>query len=368
MSETITDDCRNGALDHQPGPSASKGTQEKRCQLLLVGDCMLGRLVNEVLESAPPDYPWGDTLPILHSADWRLCNLECVISDRGTPWSAYRKAFHFRSAAKNIAVLEAARLNAVSLANNHVLDYGYDAMFEMLEILDRAGIIYSGAGMNLSQASRLAIAQVCGRRIGLLAFTDNEPDWEATADLSGVYYVPADLTDVRAKNLLDTIRGYDKVVDYLIVSAHWGSNWGYVPPKEHVAFAHALVDAGADLVFGHSSHVFRGIELYEGRPILYGAGNFVDDYAVDPVERNDQSFIYLLKQENRIPRVLQLYPTLIRRCRALRAEGVYSLGITQKMKDLCAAFNTPANWNPAQGCLEIACTTAERGKQVQIAP
>ncbi len=368
MSETISNDCGNCMPGHQHGPSASEGTQRERCRLLLVGDCMLGRLVNEALESAPPEYPWGDTLPILHNADWRICNLECVISDRGTPWSAYAKAFHFRSAAKNIAVLKAARMNAVSLANNHVLDYGYDAMFEMLGILDHAGIIHSGAGIDLSQASRLAITQACGRRIGLLAFTDNEPDWEASADCPGVFYVPTNLTDVRAKRLLGAIREYSKIADFLIVSAHWGSNWGYVPPKEHVAFAHALVDAGADLVFGHSSHVFRGIELYKGRPILYGAGNFVDDYAIDTVERNDQSFIYLMELESRIPLTLRLYPTLIRRCHALRAEGVFALGIAEKMKDLCAAFNISANWNPARGCLEIACATAKTEKQLKTAP
>jgi len=100
----------------------SEGTEKKPLQLLLLGDCMLGRLVNEVLENAPPEYPWGDTLPILHSADWRICNLECVISDQGAPWPVYPKVFHLRSAAKNIAVLDAAWMNGVSLANNHVLN------------------------------------------------------------------------------------------------------------------------------------------------------------------------------------------------------------------------------------------------------
>ena len=113
-------------------------------RLAVVGDCMLGRLVNDTLEHEPPEYPWGDTLPILLGADGRICNLECVISDRGEPWSVYPKAFHFRSAAKNVAVLGAARMNAVSLANNHALDYGYDALEEMLEILSRSGIAWSG--------------------------------------------------------------------------------------------------------------------------------------------------------------------------------------------------------------------------------
>jgi poly-gamma-glutamate capsule biosynthesis protein CapA/YwtB (metallophosphatase superfamily) len=335
--------------------------QKKRCQLLLLGDCMLGRLVNEMLASEPPEYPWGDTLPILHSADWRLCNLECVISDRGTPWSVYPKTFHFRSAAKNIAVLAAARMSAVSLANNHVLDYGYDALFEMLEILDRTGILHSGAGANLEQASRLATAQACGRKIGLLAFTDNEPEWEATEDWPGVFYVPADLEDVRTKHLLQDIREHRKSVDLLIVSAHWGSNWGYTPPQEHVLLAQALIDAGADVVFGHSSHVFRGIAFHKWRPILYGAGNFVDDYAVDKIERNDRSFIYWIETEDRIPRRLQLYPTIIRRCRAERAQGIHELLIADKMKKLCVDLNTSAKWNQTLKCLEVESPAREEG-------
>ncbi len=344
------------------GASNSESVRDDSLQLLLVGDCMLGRLVNEVLENAPPERPWGDTLSILRSADWRLCNLECVISDRGKPWSAYPKAFHFRSDAKNIAVLTTARLNAVSLANNHVLDYGYDALIEMLGMLDRAGIVHTGAGTNYREASRLATSEVSGRKLGLLAFTDNEPGWEAAADRPGVFYVPTNLTDPRAKKLLELIRESRDVVDVLIVSAHWGSNWGYRPPHEHVLFAHALMEAGADIIFGHSSHVFRGIEFYKGRPILYGAGDFVDDYAIDEVERNDQSFIYVLEMAGRIARGVRMYPTLIRGCHASLAEGVYALSITQKMADLCAEFHTPTRWNPARGCLEIAYSNTDAHK------
>jgi poly-gamma-glutamate capsule biosynthesis protein CapA/YwtB (metallophosphatase superfamily) len=342
--------------------ASTEGVKNDSLQLLLVGDCMLGRLVNEALENAPPEYPWGNTLPILHSADWLLCNLECVISDRGSPWSAYPKVFHFRSAAKNVAVLAAARMNAVSLANNHVLDYGYDALIDMLEILDRAGIVHSGAGLNSGEASRLATSEVSGRKIGLLAFTDNEPGWEAAADRPGVFYVPTDLDDSRAMKLLDTIRGSREVVDLLIVSAHWGSNWGYHPPREHIIFAHALIDAGADIIFGHSSHVFRGIEFYKSRPILYGAGDFVDDYAVDEIERNDQSFIHVMEMSGRIPRTVQMVPTLIRGCHAFLAEGVYALSITDKMAKLCASFHTPTRWNQARRCLEIATVNPELHK------
>ncbi|HYK88182.1 MAG TPA: CapA family protein [Acidobacteriota bacterium] len=343
--------------DPQPEPVVGLPSEDAKgahFQFLLLGDCMLGRLVNDVLESTPSGYPWGNTLPILHSADWRFCNLECVISDRGTPWSAYPKPFHFRSAAKNVAVLEVARINAISVANNHVLDYGYDALTEMLEILDRAGIVHCGAGLNDVQASQLATAEVRGRKLGFLAFTDNEPDWEAGPDRPGVFYVPTDLHDSRAANLLRIVRESSGIVDVLVVSAHWGSNWGYIPPREHVTFAHALIEAGADIIFGHSSHVFRGIEIYQGRPILYGAGNFVDDYAVDKIERNDQSFIYMIEIADTKPAGICLYPTLIRGCRASLAKGIHAFRIADKMRDLCAGLRTRTSWNQARGRMEIA--------------
>jgi len=154
--------------------------------------------------------------------------------------------------------------------------------------------------------------------------------------------------------LLEIIRERREVVDLLIVSAHWGSNWGYHPPHGHRIFAHALIEAGADIIFGHSSHVFRGIEFYKGRPILYGAGDFVDDYAIDEIERNDQSFIYVIEMAGRIPRGVRLYPTLIRGCHTSLAEGVYALGITDKMAGLCAAFHTLTRWNQTRRCMEIA--------------
>lgn len=114
-------------------------------KLLFVGDVMLGRLVNDVLRDEPPTYPWGDTWPFFREADWRACNLECVISDRGSPWTRTPKAFHFRSDAKNVAVLKAAGINAVPLANNHTLDYGHRALFDMLTQLYELPVELSAA-------------------------------------------------------------------------------------------------------------------------------------------------------------------------------------------------------------------------------
>jgi poly-gamma-glutamate synthesis protein (capsule biosynthesis protein) len=324
--------------------------------LLLVGDVMLGRLVNQTLKYAPPEYPWGDTLSLFAKADVRMCNLECVISDRGRPWNVTPKVFHFRSDRKNVAVLKRASIDAVSLANNHTLDYEYEAMFDMLATLDRESIGHAGAGRDRVEAAVPAVVSAQGLRIGLVAFTDNEPNWEATDHLPGIFHVPVGTEDPREARLFEAIGRAKSMVDFLVVSAHWGPNWGYRPPAAHVPFARSLVDAGADVVFGHSGHVFRGIDVYKERPILYCAGDFIDDYAVDEVERNDESFIFVVQTEGqRIVRVLA-FPTIIQEFQARRAHGRQAEAIAGKMALLCQELGTDSTWNAGPERLEIQVT------------
>jgi poly-gamma-glutamate synthesis protein (capsule biosynthesis protein) len=319
---------------------ARSGTMGSPLKLLLVGDVMFGRLVNERLRTEPAAYPWGDTLPLFRQADWRGCNLECVISDHGSPWARSPKMFHFRSDAKNLAVLQAAGIDAVSLANNHTLDFNHRGMIEMLRLLDGSHIAHSGAGLNWKEASRPAITEARGTRIGLLSFTDNEPGWEAGDDHSGTFYVAVDTRDERTEKLLSAVRSARREVDLLVIAAHWGGNWGFQPPAAHRALAHDLVRAGADVIFGHSAHVCRGIEIFERRLILYSTGDFVDDYAVDPVERNDRSWAFELHADARRITSLHLYPTVIRDCQARLAGGGEAREMVATMKDLCARLMT----------------------------
>lgn len=321
-------------------------------RLLFVGDVMLGRLVNEALHHELPGYPWGDTLPLFEGVDARVCNLECALSDRGVPWTATPKVFHFRSDAKNSAVLRAARIDAVSLANNHALDYGHEALADTLTLLDAAAIKHAGAGRTPDEAAHLAVISTPAGRIGLLAFTDNEPAWEATSSQPGVLYVPVDLGESRAQQLLARVHTSKRMVDVLIVSAHWGPNWGYVPPTGHVLFGHALIDAGADVVFGHSGHIVRGIELYRRHPILYCTGDFIDDYAVDPVERNDESCVFVVELHARQVDAVRLYPTTISHFQANRAHGTHVEDIARKVQRLCASLGTPVTWYPEGAYLE----------------
>lgn len=322
-------------------------------RLLFVGDVMLGRLVNEALKQKSPTYPWGDTLSLFHDADVRFCNLECVLSDGGRPWSATPKVFHFRSDAKNIDTLTTAHMDAVSLANNHSLDFDYQGLFHTLRNLDAAGIHHAGAGMVITEACAPALWETKGKKLGLIAFTDNEPAWEATQERPGIWYVPIDLKEKRAEKFLEQVSQTKEQVDILVVSAHWGPNWGYDPPAEHLPFAHALIEAGADVIFGHSGHVVRGIEIYRQKPIMYCTGDFIDDYAVDEVERNDRSFMFVVETDGQVLTRLLLYPTVIEAFQARRARPHESQAIVALMQRLCMKLNTATMWNEQEERFEI---------------
>lgn len=314
----------------------------------LLGDVMLGRLVNDRLREVGADYPWGDLTTVLRQADLTIANLECVLAAGGEPEAG--KVFHFRSDPKNVASLRSAGIGMVSLANNHVLDYGAAAFREMLPTLDAAGVLHAGAGLDGVAARRPAVRRVLGTAVGLIAFTDNQPDWEADGG-PGVFYVPVVDSDPRVADLLALVRRTKDRVGLLVVSAHWGPNWGSAAPPEHRRLARALIEAGADVVFGHSPHIFRGIEVYRNRPIIYSAGDFVDDYAVDPLERNDQSFIFLLETDAATPLSLRLHPTVITDFQA-RLAGRLSRQIAERMQRLSSPFGTATSWD-AGGFLDI---------------
>ncbi len=320
--------------------------------LLFVGDVMIGRGVNAVLRDEDADYPWGNTLPIFRGADLRIANLECTISDRGSPWP--EKEFTFRSDASNVAVLKAAGIDAVSLANNHSLDFGVDALADTLTILDRAGIAHAGAGPDLAAAFTPGTLTAGGAKIALVSFTDDRPDWEAGEHRPGIAYVPVDFEEDRATRLFDTIRTARLAADIVIVAAHWGPNWGYAPPPRHIPFAHRMIDLGADVVFGHSGHVFRGIEIYRARPIMYCTGNFIDDYAVDEDERNDESFIFVVEIDGEGIRRFRLYPAVIDDCQARMAEDPHAERIALKIARLSSKLGASARWDEREHRLEIA--------------
>jgi poly-gamma-glutamate capsule biosynthesis protein CapA/YwtB (metallophosphatase superfamily) len=230
----------------------------------------------------PDDYIWGDALAELDRAgtDVRLINLETSITTSDDCWPD--KEVYYRMNPQNVECLTAAKIDCCALANNHVLDWGYDGLAQTLATLDEAGIQHAGAGANAATAQAPAVVEVAGTgRVLVFSFGSTTsgipPAWAAAQDRPGVNLLP-DLSEQTGRRTAVMIRDSKGAGDFAVASLHWGSNWGYEIPPAQVAFAHHLIDGGVDLVHGHSSHHFKAFEAYNGHAILYGCGDFLTDY------------------------------------------------------------------------------------------
>jgi poly-gamma-glutamate synthesis protein (capsule biosynthesis protein) len=327
-------------------------------QIAVTGDVMLGRLVDQRViqnRSVRPEVLWGDVLPVMLTADCRLVNLECVISNQGAEWHPSTKAFHFRASPRAVEFLQAAKVDGVTLANNHVLDYGPEALQDCLDLLDRAGIKHAGAGATLEDALAPMFFVLPQGRVAVVALTDNEPEWEASQTTPGVNYVAYGahgLKEPYRSRMVQVLAFARRRAELVIVSAHVGPNWG-APSRAIQALAHDLIDMGADLYWGHSNHAPQGIELYKGKAILYSTGDFVDDYWVDQDERNDLSFLFVPELEQGHLARIRLYPTCIEELRVRLADDQERIFLTGTMGAKCRAFGTVINVERRVGTIHV---------------
>jgi poly-gamma-glutamate synthesis protein (capsule biosynthesis protein) len=226
-------------------------------------------------------YIWGDALVELqHVAPHaRIVNLETSVTRTDQPWP---KAVNYRMHPANVGCLAAAGIDVCVLANNHVLDYVHSGLVETVETLHRAGLTTVGAGRTLAEARRPAVIDLAAdSRVVVHAFGTQTsgipPSWAAAEDRPGVDFL-FDLSETTVAAIEQRVREVKRSRDITIASVHWGSNWGYEVPSAHTEFAHRLIDSGVDIVHGHSSHHPRPIEVYRGRVISYGCGDFLNDY------------------------------------------------------------------------------------------
>ncbi|MEU3412167.1 CapA family protein [Streptomyces sp. NPDC006658] len=271
-----------------------------------------------------PAWPWGAALPVLERAapDARVVNLETAVTADGD--FAPGKGIHYRMHPANLPCLTAARPDVCVLANNHVLDFGPAGLAETLRRLAAAGLRTAGAGPDAPAAWRPAAVPLrTGGRVLVLAFgmpSSGIPlGWAATAERPGVALVPGP-TGAAAADVADRLRQARRPGDIVVASVHWGPNHGYTVTRDEARFAHALVDAGADIVHGHSSHHPRPPEVYRGRLVLYGCGDLVNDFeGIDGHEsyRDDLRLLYLVRVEPGTGRLtgLRMVPLRPRRMR-----------------------------------------------------
>jgi poly-gamma-glutamate synthesis protein (capsule biosynthesis protein) len=272
---------------------------------------------------------WGDALEELacRRPDLRIVNLETSITRSADPWP--EKGIHYRMNPENVPCLTAAAIDCCVLSNNHVLDWGLAGLSETLRTLSRAGIGACGAGESLDEAAAPAVLDVRGGGrvlvFGVGSSTSGIPDeWAARPGCAGVWLLPR--PEPRAvPEIAARIAESRKPGDLVVLSVHWGGNWGYSVPSWQSEFAHRLVDeAGVDVVHGHSSHHPKAIEVYHGRLVLYGCGDLLTDYeGITGYEeyRGDLSLMYFARLERRSGALaeLRMSPMRMRRFRVSRA-------------------------------------------------
>ncbi len=304
----------------------------------LLGDVMLGRGVGERLGAVQADSVWAPELrDLLTGCDAVLANLECCISERGRPTRRIRgKPFFFRAPPSAVESLRAIGVSAVSLANNHALDYEEEALADTLALLGDAGIAATGAGPGRDRARATVSVSAGAATIGVAAVTDHPREYAAGDESLGVAW--ADLRAETPAWLLDAVADLRGRCDLVVVFAHWGPNMTARPAAWQRDRARELLAAGADLVAGHSAHVFHGVGLVDGRPVLYDLGDALDDYARDRVMRNDLGIVALWQPDGR-PEV-ELVGLRLDYARTGMARGADADWIADRLTSACAELGT----------------------------
>jgi len=245
--------------------------------LIAVGDIMLARKVDRLMRTYGEGYPFENVSEMLSSADITFGNLECPLSDRGTPLPG--KQIWFRARPSTAALLKKAGFDVLSLANNHTLDFATEALLDTKRYLEAESICPVGAGRDIQEAREPKIININGLRVGFLAYTD-------MAEVIWSYQYPrmlrateseAGAAPLDEEAMVEDISRLSSKTDIIAVSLHWGVEYSHIPFAEQRRLAHRLVDSGADLIVGHHPHVVQGAEHYKHGFIAYSLGNFVFD-------------------------------------------------------------------------------------------
>ncbi len=249
-----------------PSPTPSPATTPREFTLVAGGDVLPGCWLDSYLESHGQDYPYTAIAPIFQSASIGLVNLECPLSRRGLRYR--KKKFTFRAKPAAAAALYRAGINAVSLANNHMMDFGPTALFDTLDALDQAGVASAGAGANLSEARRPACIYLPGGGfIALLSYSLTYPSafW-ATAKRPGTALA-------RIPYLQEDVSSAAAWADLVVVCFHWSGELLTHPRAYQMQYGRTAIDAGAKLVIGTHPHILQGMEWYHNGLIVYSLGN-----------------------------------------------------------------------------------------------
>ena len=355
-------------------------TSPRTFKLNFVGDVMLGRLIDQLFPThvdEPEDAshaahfvrsrpqlknydhctPWGTTLSLFMSSDLNLINLETSVTTASKKWPS--KVFNYRMHPNNIAALKEVRIDYASCANNHTLDFCEEGLVDTVRTLKKEGIAFAGAGESRDEATRPAVLQLPSQRkfkgeqvveandssheVLIYSASDHPQEWGSISSFHLIDYSLS--TRKRLKQLLNQLNAPSPALK--IFSVHWGPNYSWRPSPNIRSLAHFLVDeCGVDIIHGHSSHHIQGVEVYKKSLIIYGCGDFVDDYAVDEEYRNNMSAVWRVhvKEDGMKlkPKKLEVFPTAIRGFQAHRLDvGEKDHDwVCEKVRKLSSYFDT----------------------------
>ena len=351
-------------LPHPCGPELYESYVESAVDYVRLAEHVNGPIPRNVDFS----YVWGAALEELahRRPDARVINLETSITRN----AAYEpKGINYRVSPENAACLATAGIGCCVLANNHVRDWGPDGLLETLATLQHLSIKNAGAGPNLAEASVPAVLEIPSQgRVLVFAFastTSGVPrHWAARNDCAGVNLL-ADLSSTTANNIAAQINRVRQPHDIVIASVHWGPNWGYEVPDEQRRFAHRLIEAGnVSIVHGHSSHHAKAIEVYRNRLILYGCGDFLNDYegirGYDQF-RNDLALMYFAEIDpvDADLRAVDLIPLQIRRFQLTRTNEADSQWLRRTINRESEMFGIKLSESPS-GSLKLSWQSYHR--------
>ena len=293
-----------------------------------------------------PAYVWGDALAELdrESPNARIINLETSVTTSDTPWPG--KGINYRMHPGNMAILTTAKVDCCVLANNHTLDWKEKGLRDTLKTLRDADIRTAGAGSDLGEAQRPAILEPLPSKGRVVIFSLASQDsgvpssWAATERRAGIQVLGPEWFE----NFVGQVQNLKRPGDVIVVSIHWGSNWGYRIPEWQTELAHRLIDeADVDIVHGHSSHHVRPLEVYRGKLVLYGCGDFINDYeGIRGHEefRSDLRLMYFVTFDTSTERLMRLrvVPMQTRRLRLVRASVEDGQWLTDLINRICDPY------------------------------
>lgn len=316
-------------------------------RLALAGDTMLGRgVATRLHEVGPRGLVAPEVRAVMAEADLVVLNLECCISERGARWDPGRKPFHFRAPPRAVETLTWLGVDCVTLANNHALDYGITALTDTITHLETAGIRWVGAGPDAEAAREGAVLHARDRRIAVLGVADHPSDFAAGVDRPGIAY--ADLRAGVTDWLTARVSSLATTNDIVLVTPHWGPNMTSSPIRHVRRATRTLLDAGATLIAGHSAHVVHGVT----DRVLYDLGDFIDDYVVDPVLRNDLSLLFLVDIGADGPVRLEACPLTLEPAYTRLARGLDVRWLRSRFTSACRELGTSVAWHDGRLVVE----------------